>query len=101
AEAAAADAAAKALEEYNAELAKIGTIATPTDNGAKLPRPDLKPVNSIIGSGGQGLDESNNKLREQIAILESARKQYSETSAEYKYLSDQIAFHSTTIANSM
>lgn len=63
-------------------------------------RKKLEPL-KIDTSGGSGIDVSNEKLREQIAVLESARIQYSATSAEYKYLSDQIAFHSTTIANSI
>ena len=61
----------------------------------------VSTVNTITTVGGQGIDAQNEKLREQIAILEAARSQYSETSAEYKYLSDQIAFHSETIKNSI
>ncbi|MCB0448469.1 MAG: phage tail tape measure protein, partial [Gelidibacter sp.] len=101
AEAAAADVASKALADYNAELAKIGTntpTATKPLEGIRLPE---SGVSSLISVDGSGIDASNEKLRQQIAILESARSQYAETSAEYKYLSDQIAFHSETIKNSI
>lgn len=100
AEAAAADVASKALADYNAELAKIGTN-TPT---ATKPLEGIRSkvtTLEIKTEGAQGLDTQNEKLRQQIQVLEEARKQYSETSAEYKYLSNQIAFHSQTIANSI
>ena len=55
----------------------------------------------IKTEGEQGLSIQNAKLQEQIDILERVRAGYSETSAEYKYLSDQIAFHSQTIETSL
>ncbi|WP_417832775.1 hypothetical protein [Terasakiella sp.] len=84
-------------DDFNASL--NGSLNAGDSDGKRIKvTAVLDPKLEVSGSG---IDVSNEKLREQIAILESARKQYSETSAEYKYLSDQIAFHSTTIANSI
>lgn len=82
-------------DDYNASLNATNAIGTGDGKRSKVTTLEIKT------EGAQGLDTQNEKLRQQILVLEEARKQYSETSAEYKYLSDQIAFHSTTIANSI
>lgn len=101
AEAAAADVASKALADYYAELAKIGTV-TPTKEPIEFKRPEVQSVSSL----GAGFDKSaifkqNDALREQIEIWKEVQAQYPEGSKAYEGYAERIKQANITIANSM
>lgn len=53
------------------------------------------------GEGTVGLGAQNEALRNHIEVLKAVQREYSKTSDEYKWLAEQIAFHTETIENAI